>query len=90
MIGSTRNNVVGIELTVQSKIHELRWDWALFVAPFPDPITLTKQVHQCWSDTWNKLGLAEFSDAASHSSDQVSPLEILLTYVVSRAKYGIQ
>lgn len=90
LIGSRRNNAVGIELTIQSKARELMWDWALFVDPFPDPITLTEQVHQCWSDAWNKLGLPEFPDAASHSRGQVSPLEILPTYVVSRTKYGIR
>src|SRR5437588_12927978 len=36
LIGSRRNNVIGIELTVQSKARELMWDWALFVDPFPD------------------------------------------------------
>src|SRR5207237_8852616 len=88
LIGSQGNNAVGIELTVQSKAGELMRDWALFVDPFPDLITLTEEFHQCWSDAWNKLGLLEFPDAASHSRGQVSPLEILQTYVVSTTKYG--
>ena len=72
-IRSRRNNAVGIELTIQNKAHELMWDWTHFVNPFPDPITLTEKVHQCWSDTRRILGLPNFPDAAPHSNDQVSP-----------------
>ena len=74
---SRRNNAVGIELTIQNKARELMWDWALFVDPFPDPIRLTEQVHQCWSDARRKLGLPNFPDATPQLSDQVSPLEQL-------------
>jgi hypothetical protein len=87
---SRRNIAVGIELTIQSKAKELMWDWVLFVDPFPDPIRLTDQVHQCWSDARRKLGLLDFPDATTHSSNQVSPLDILYPYVVSRTEYGIR
>ena len=74
LIRSQRNNGVGIELTIQNMARELMWDWTLFVNPFPDPITLTEKVHQCWSDARRILGLPNFPDAVPHSSDQVSPL----------------
>ena len=66
LIRSRRNNAVRIELTTQNKACELIWDWMLFVNPFPDPITVTEKVHQCWSDAWRILGLPNFPDAASH------------------------
>jgi hypothetical protein len=71
---SRRNNAVGVELTIQNKARDLMWDLALFQDPFPDPIRLTEQVHQCWSDAQRILGLSNFPDATPHSSDQVSPL----------------
>ena len=68
-IRSRRSNAVGIELTIPNKARELMWDWKLFVNPFPDPITLTEKVHQCWSDARCILGLPNFPDAAPHLSD---------------------
>ena len=73
-IRSRRNKAVGIELTIQNKARELMWESTLFVNPFPDPITLTEKVHQCWSDARRILGLPNSPDAAPHSCDQVSPL----------------
>ena len=73
-ITSRRNNAVGIELKILNNTRELMWDWTLFVNPFPDPITLTEKVHQCWSDARHILGLPNFPDAAPHSSDPVSPV----------------
>ena len=76
-IRSRQNNAVGIELTIKNKARELMWDWPLFVNSFPDPITLTQKVYQCSSDVRRLLGLPNFPDTASHSSDQVSPLGTL-------------
>ena len=89
-IRSRQNNAVGIELTIQNKALELIWDWRHFVNPFPDPITLTDKVNQCWSDARRILGLPNFPDTAPHSHDQVSSLGKLEPEIRSRTEYGIR
>jgi len=69
---SRRNTAVGIELIIQTKAKEIIWDWTLFTNPFPDPITLTGVVADCWSDARLALGFEDFDDATPDSIDQVS------------------
>ena len=90
LIRSRRNNAMGIELLIQNKAGELMWDWTLFVNPFPDPITLTEKVHQCWSDVRRILSLPNFADPAPHSSDLVTALGKLSSYIISATKYGVR
>ena len=72
MTRSRRNTAVGIELIIQTKAKEIIWDWTLFTNPFPDPITLTGVVADCWSDARLALGFEDFDDATPDSIDQVS------------------
>ena len=74
LITSRGNNAFWIELPIQNKACELMWEWTLFVNAFRDPITLSKKVHQCWSDARRILGLPNFPDATPHLSSEVSPL----------------
>ncbi|KAG0133179.1 hypothetical protein HOY82DRAFT_538292 [Tuber indicum] len=62
---------VGIQLTIQTKAGELIWDCALFVDPYLDPVILSEQVNQCWSDTSCELGLRNFVDATTSNNDQI-------------------
>jgi len=48
------------------------WDWTSIVNPFPDPITLTEEVHTCWSEAGTLLGFPDFGDATPASKDLVS------------------
>ena len=42
-----RNMAIGLERSILVKVGDLMWDWTIFVNPFPDPITLTEEVHLC-------------------------------------------
>ena len=72
MTRSRRNTAVGIELIIQTKAKEIIWDWTLFTNPFPDSITMTGVVADCWSDARLALGFEDFDDATPDSIDQVS------------------
>jgi len=67
-----RNMATGVERTILARSPDLMWDWTIFVNPFPDPITLTEEVHTCWSDARTQLGFPDFADATSPSTDHVS------------------
>jgi len=67
-----RNMTTGLERTILARAHDLKWDWTIFVNPFLDPITQTKEVLICWSNTRTKLGFPDFADATPPSNDQVS------------------
>lgn len=69
---SRRNMAVGLERSILAKACSLMWDWAMFVNPFPDPITLTEEVRRCWNDARNELAFPNFADATLVSNDQVS------------------
>jgi len=57
---------------IQARARDLMWDWTIFVNPFPDPITLTEEVHTCWSEARTQFGFPDFADATLASNDQVS------------------
>jgi len=69
---SRRNMAIGLERSILAKACSLMWDWTIFVNPFPDPITLTEEVHRCWNDARRELGFPNFADATPHSNDQAS------------------
>ena len=68
---SRRNVAVGLERSILVKARDLMWDWTIFVNPFPDPITLTAEVHTCWRDAQSELGFPDFADATLLSIEQV-------------------
>jgi len=53
----------GRERSILARARDLRWDWTIFVNPFPEPITLTEERGTCWSEAWSKLGFPDFADA---------------------------
>jgi len=53
---SRQNMATELESSILARSPELKWDWTIFVNPFPDPITLTGEVRTCWSDVQTKLG----------------------------------
>jgi len=61
----------GLARTILARSRDLMWDWTTFVNPFPDPITLTEEVHTCWSDARTKLGFPGFADATPPTNYQV-------------------
>jgi len=69
---SRRNIATGFQRTILVRSRDLMWDWTIFVNPFPNPITLTKEVRRWWSDAWTKLGFPNFTDATLPSNGQVS------------------
>ena len=69
---SRRNMAVGLERSIVLKSRDLMWEWTLFVNPFPDAITLSEAVRQCWKDARRELGFPNFADANPASNDQVS------------------
>jgi len=69
---SRRNMATALERTILARSRYLMWDWAIFVNPFPDPITLTEEVRICWSAAWTKLGFPDIADATPPSNDHVS------------------
>ena len=68
---SSRNVAVGLERSILVKACDLMWDWTIFVNPFPDPITLTEEVHTCRRDARSELGFPDFADATIPSIEQV-------------------
>ena len=68
---SRRNVAVGLERSILVKARDLMWDWTIFVNPFPDPITLTEEVHRCWRDAGSELGFRDFGDASLPSIELV-------------------
>ena len=68
---SRRNVAVGLERSILVKARDLMWDWTIFVNPFPDPITLTEEVHTCWRDARSELGFPDFANATLPSIEQV-------------------
>ena len=69
---SRRNMATGLGRTILARSCDLMWNWTTFVNPFPDPITLTEQVHTCWSEARTKLGFPDFADGTPPANDQVS------------------
>jgi len=68
---SRRNMATGLERTILARSRDLMWHWTIFLNPFPDRITQTKEVRTCWSDARTKLGFPDFADATPPSNDQV-------------------
>ena len=62
----------GLERSIVLKARDLMREWAIFVNPFPDAITLTEAVHTCWKDARRELGFPNFADATPASNDQAS------------------
>ena len=62
---------VGLERSILVKARDLRWDWTIFVNPFPDPITLTEEVPTCSRDARSEFGFSDFADATLPSIKQV-------------------
>jgi len=69
---SRRNMATGLERTILARSRARRSDWAIFVNPFPDQITITEEVRTCWRDAWTKLGFPDFADDTPPSNEQVS------------------
>jgi len=61
-----------LECSIRARARDLIWDWTIFVNPVRDPITLTKEVHTCWSQARTQLGFPNLGAATSASNDQVS------------------
>ena len=69
---SSRGNVaVGLVRSIQVKDLDRKWDWIIFVNPFPDPITLTEEPGMCWRDARSELGVPDFAAATLPSLEQV-------------------
>ena len=84
---SRRNMAKGLEHSIRARARDLMWDWKTFVNPFPDRITLTKEVRTCWSNAWTQLGSPDFADATPASNDQVS-YPSLITGIPSHPKWS--
>jgi len=69
---SRRNMATGLERSIVLNARDLMWEWAIFVNPFPDAITLTEAVRTCWKDARRELGFPNFANATPASNDQVS------------------
>jgi len=44
---SRRNMANGLARTILARSRDMMWDWTIIVNPFPNPITLTEEVHTC-------------------------------------------
>ena len=82
---SRRNVAVGLERSILVKARDVRWDWTIFVNPFPDPIKLTEEVRRCWRDARSELGFPDIADASLASIEQVCYPQ-LITCVSSQTK----
>jgi len=71
---STQNMAIWLEHRILTKACSLIWDGRIFANPFPEPITLTKEILRCWNDVRMELGFLNFADATPHSHDQASYL----------------
>jgi len=69
---SRRNMATGLEGSILARARDLMWDRTIFFNPFPDPITLTKDVPTCWSEAPTQLGFPDFADTTPASNEQVS------------------
>jgi len=58
--------------SILAKAGSLRLDRTILVNPFPDPITLSEEVHKCWNDAQRELGFPNFADATPHSNEEAS------------------
>ena len=68
---SRQNLAAGLERSILVKARDLMWDWTIFVNPFPDPITMTKEVRRCWRDARSELDFPDFGDASPPSIERV-------------------
>ena len=82
---SRRNVAVGLERSILVKACDLMWDQTIFVNRFPDPITLTEEVHRCSRHARSELGFPDSGDASLPSIEQVRYPK-LITCVSSQTK----